>query len=103
MLICRDASVSFAGVEVQPAEFAALCQEEILAAQALHRRNVWYPDQLFWSDDRNLERCEINDVKRLYKEQEPGLATALRALQEPLSVTNWDSCLRQGFRFKGVG
>lgn len=100
MLICRDAGVSYDGVEVQPTEFGALCRGGILAAQAFHYRTVWYPDQLFWTDERNLERREIKDVKALYKEHLPNLAPAMRALQQPLAVTNWDTCLRVGFLFE---
>lgn len=102
MLMCQKARVYYDGIQVAQSDFAGLCNGSLLAASAFRRRNAWHPDQLFWNDDRNLERDEIKAVKALYKEHEPNMADALKALESPLSVVNWESCLQEGFRFKGA-
>jgi hypothetical protein len=100
MHLCEKARVSYDGIQVPQAEFTSLCNGSLLAAHVFRARAVWYPDQFFWTDERNLERDEIKAVKAFFKEKLPTFANAMRALENPLSVTNWDTCLRKGFIFK---
>ena len=99
MCLCQMTRVYYDGIKVPQQEFAALCNGTMLAAQAFKYRRTWHPDQLLRNDDRNKERDEIEMVENYLKDYEKSMKDITKALEDPSSVTNWETCLREGFRF----
>lgn len=70
MWFTERAGINWKGVLVPKEHFNEIFEGEHMAVDYLsHYRSVWYPDQLFWEDDSNLERDEISAIKKFYEDE----------------------------------
>ena len=101
MMFCEKAGVDYDGLLLEPDAKRSLFYGDAMAADEIKQyREIWYPDQLLWGDDRNLERDELPSIKRFYEESKAGKYEII--VKQPYVIKDWDEFERGRFDFSTI-
>lgn len=99
MMFCENARISYDGVLLEEDAISRLFYGNTLAADEIRGyRELWYPDQLLWGDDRNLEADELPSIRSFYEESKAGKYEVV--VRQPYLVKDWDEFERGRFELK---
>ncbi len=100
MMFCEKSRIDYDGILLEPDTMKQLFYGDAMAVEEIKlHREIWYPDQLLWDDDRNPELDELNSIKSFYKESKAEKYEIV--VRQPYLVKSWEDFEKGKFELKG--
>lgn len=100
MMFCEKTGVPYDGITLPKNSIRELFYGNSMAKDIITRYDLWYPDTMLWDDPQNLERDELETIKKYYAETKAEKYEL--AIQRPYLVKDWAEFERGFIEYKSI-